>query len=131
MPRAERAQDRREKGCQGRGSGNPAPPGRLGLSLMSSTWISEAGLWRQRDNSGGKRKGGGEPAAVREEEGVRPLEEPALREESLQSLGLKRHPLQTLDGVLSLLDTLRAGPVPVPGALSCRFSSIESFGFLR
>lgn len=40
-------------------------------------------------------------------------------------------PLKALDGILSLLDTLRAGPVPVSGALSCRFSSVESFRFRR
>lgn len=80
-------------GVPGEGIGEPAPPRRLGLNLTSSTWTSKARLRRPRDNSGGKRKGGGEASAAPEEEGVRPLEEPALREEeSLQSLGPKRHP---------------------------------------
>lgn len=70
MLRAERVQDRRGQGYRRREErGNPAPQGRLGLSLMSFTWTSEAGLRRQRDNSGGKRKGGGEAAACQRRRG--------------------------------------------------------------
>lgn len=77
-------------------SGNLARLRGLRHSLMSSTWTSETELQRQRENSGGNRKGGGEATAVPEEEGVRPLEKPALREESLQSLGPEAPSLQAL-----------------------------------